>query len=257
VTTSTPSDSIRTPPARAEAPDDRAFVTTHWSVVLSASGSDSTRAQAALEELCQTYWYPLYAFVRRQGHGKEDAEDLTQEFFARLLRKDYLQVVSPDKGRFRSFLLMALKRFLANEWDRARAQKRGGGQRALSLDTDTAEQRYRIEPADTLSADRIFERRWALTLIERVLAKLRAEFEAAGRTVGFEQLKAFLTVGRDAISYADVALSLGQSEGALRVAVHRLRKRFRELFQTEIAKTVAGPDDIEAEIRHLMSVLAG
>jgi len=232
------------------------FVTTHWSVVLSARRNDTTRAHDALERLCRTYWYPLYAFVRRQGKSKEDAEDLTQEFFARLLQKDYLQAVSREKGRFRTFLLVALKRFLANDWDRSRAQKRGGGRRPLSLDTDLAEKRYRIEPADTLTADRIYERRWALTLIETAMADVRAEYLAAGKPDEFERLKSFLTADRNAIPYAELAASLGQNEGALRVAVHRLRKRFRERFRGEIAHTVASPEDIEAEVRHLMNALA-
>src|SRR6059036_989566 len=165
-------------PSQLPAPTDaaRQFATTHWSVVLTAGAGSSSVAQAALETLCRTYWYPLYAYIRRQGHSPHDAQDLTQEFFARLLQKDYLQAAGRDKGRFRTFLIVALKRFLANEWDRARAQKRGGGQVLLSLDTENAEARYQTEPAADLSADRIFERRWALTLLDRATTRLRHEF---------------------------------------------------------------------------------
>jgi RNA polymerase sigma factor (sigma-70 family) len=233
------------------------FVTTHWSVVLSARRKDSPQSAAALETLCRTYWYPLYAYVRRQGHSPPDAQDLTQEFFARLLQKDYLKAAAREKGRFRTFLIVALKRFLANEWDRVRAQKRGGGQPLLSLDTDLAEQRYRIEPAESATAERIFERRWALTLLDHTMQRLREEFAAAGKAVEFDRLKTCLTAERGDISYASIAAALGMSEGAARVAVHRLRKRFRQVFREEIAHTVAGAEEIEDEVRYLMSVLAG
>lgn len=232
------------------------FVTTHWSVVLSARRKDSPQSAAALETLCRTYWYPLYAYVRRQGQPPPDAQDLTQEFFARLLQKDYLKAAAREKGRFRTFLIVALKRFLANEWDRARAQKRGGGQPLLSLDTELAEQRYRIEPVEGATADRVFERRWALTLLDRTMTRLREEFATGGKVAEFERLKACLTAERGEISYAKIAATLGVSEGAARVAVHRLRKRFREVFREEIAHTVSRPEDIEEEVRYLMSVLA-
>jgi RNA polymerase sigma-70 factor (ECF subfamily) len=234
-----------------------AFVTTHWSVVLSARRKDSPQSAAALETLCRTYWYPLYAYVRRQGHSPPDAQDLTQEFFARLLQKDYLKAAAREKGRFRTFLIVALKRFLANEWDRVRAQKRGGGQPSLSLDTELAEQRYRIEPAETASAERIFDRRWALTLLDHTMKRLREEFAASGRAREFDRLKACLTAERGDISYAEIAAALGITEGTARVAVHRLRKRFREVFREEIAHTVSTPEEIEEEVRYLMGVLAG
>lgn len=233
-----------------------AFVTTHWSVVLSARRKDSPQSAAALETLCRTYWYPLYAYVRRQGHPPPDAQDLTQEFFARLLQKDYLKAAAREKGRFRTFLIVALKRFLANEWDRARAQKRGGGQPLLSLDTELAEQRYRIEPVEGATADRVFERRWALTLLDHTMTRLREEFATGGKVAEFERLKACLTAERGEISYADIAAALGLSEASARVAVHRLRKRFREIFREEIAHTVSRAADIEEEVRYLMSVLA-
>ena len=232
------------------------FVTTHWSVVLSARKKDSPQSTAALETLCCTYWYPLYAYVRRQGHSPPDAQDLTQEFFARLLQKDYLKAAAREKGRFRTFLIVALKRFLANEWDRVRAQKRGGGQPCLSLDTELAEQRYRVEPIEGAAADRVFERRWALTLLDRTMARLREEFGATGKAAEFDRLKACLTAERGEIAYAEIAAALAVSEGAARVAVHRLRKRFREVFREEIAHTLSRSEDIEAEVRYLISVLA-
>jgi RNA polymerase sigma-70 factor (ECF subfamily) len=194
--------------------------------------------------------------VRRQGHSPPDAQDLTQEFFARLLQKDYLKAAAREKGRFRTFLIVALKRFLANEWDRLRAQKRGGGQPLLSLDTDLAEQLYRIEPAADATADRIFERRWALTLLDRTMTRLREEFTRAGRADEFDRLKVCLTAARGEIAYPEVAAALGMSESTARVAVHRLRKRFREVFREEIAHTVSSPDEIEEEVRYLMTVLA-
>ena len=232
------------------------FVTTHWSVVLSAREKDSAGSEEALEALCRSYWYPLYAYVRRQGHGPHDAQDLTQEFFARLLRADYLKSVAREKGRFRTFLLVALKRFLANEWDRARAQKRGGGQAQMTLDTSEAETRYQVEPAARLDADRIYDRRWALTLLEQTMGRLRGEFAEAGRAKEFERLKIFLTADKGTIDYAALAMEFGQSEGALRVAIHRLRKRFRELFREGIAHTVSGPEEAEEEMRHLLAALA-
>jgi DNA-directed RNA polymerase specialized sigma24 family protein len=237
--------------------DHPVFLTTHWSVVLSARRKDSPQSAAALETLCRTYWYPLYAFVRRQGHSPPDSQDLTQGFFARLLEKDYLKAAAQEKGRFRTFLIVALKRFLANEWDHARAQKRGGGQVVLSLDTELAEQRYQVEPVEGSTAEKVFERRWALTLLDRTMARLRDEFSAGGKREDFDRLKMCLTADRGEISYAEMAKSLAMTEGAARVAVHRLRKRFRDIFREEIAHTVAGPEEIEDEVRYLMGVLAG
>src|SRR5688572_23952720 len=201
------------------------FVTTHWSVVLAAGRGDSTRARAAVENLCRNYWYPLYAFVRRLGHGAHDAEDLVQSFFAVCLEKNYLGAAEQAKGRFRSFLLIALKRFLANEWDKARTLKRGGRQASISLDSLTAEQRYALEPADQLSADKLFERRWALTLLDQVVVRLRDEQAAAGKLDQFEQLKECITAAGRGTPYAESAAKLGLSEGAVKVAVHRLRQR--------------------------------
>jgi RNA polymerase sigma-70 factor (ECF subfamily) len=226
-------------------------------VVLAAREKNAPRAAAAWETLCRTYWYPLYAFVRRQGHGPEDAEDFTQEFFARLIAKDYLQAVARERGKFRTFLLMACRRFLANEWDRARARKRGGGLPFLSFDAALAEGRYQVEPVEGVTAETIYERRWALTLLDQTMSRLRREFEQAGKAKDFDHLKNHLTADRGGIPYAELARQLGQSQGAVRVAMHRLRRRFRELFREEIAQTVARPEEIDEEVRHLLTVLSG
>jgi RNA polymerase sigma factor (sigma-70 family) len=230
-------------------------VTTHWSVVLSARDQSSPQSAEALEKLCRTYWYPLYAFARWQGRSPHDAEDLTQEFFARLLQKSYLEAVERERGRFRTFLLVAFKRFMAAEWDRTQAQKRGGGVQIVSFDTTLAEQLYQQEPAPRLPAERMYEQRWALTLLEQTMRRLRAEFAAAGKTEEFDRLKRFLAIGKAEVPFAAVAAESGQSEGTLRVAVHRLRKRFRQVLREEIAHTVARAEDVEEELRHLVEVL--
>jgi RNA polymerase sigma-70 factor (ECF subfamily) len=232
------------------------FALTHWSVVLAVGRSDSTQARTALEKLCRTYWPPIYAFVRRQGHPPHDAQDLTQEFFARLLEKKSLADVDRAKGRFRSFLLASLKHFLANEWDKARAEKRGGGRALIPIDAQAAESSCVIDPADNLTAERIFERRWALILLEQVLQRLRQEYIHDGREKLFEQLKVTLTEASRSVPYAQIAPRLGLSEGAVKVAVHRLRRRYRELLRAEIAETVASPAEVEEEIRNLFAVLA-
>lgn len=235
---------------------DAWFATTHWSVVLSAREADSPRSGEALSRLCQTYWYPLYAFARRRGYSPFDSEDMAQEFFARLLQKNYLRAADAEKGRFRTFLLIAFKRFLANEWDRTQAKKRGGGEVHISLNTDDAEERYAIESVGSSNADALYERRWALTLLDRAMARLREEFSAAGKIKEFDHLKKFLIAQHASISYEDIAHDLGLNEGAARVAVHRLRKRYREIFREEIAATVSSPDEIDAEISYLLSVLS-
>ncbi len=233
------------------------FLTTRWSVVVSAQGKGSGDANAALEALCSGYWYPLYAYVRRLGRSAHDAQDLTQDFFARLLEKNYLRAADREKGRFRTFLLVALKRFLANEWDRAKAQKRGGGSVAVPFDTDFAESRYAAEPTATQAADREYEHRWAMTLLEQAMAHLRAEYERAGRAAEFEQLKEHLTAERGAIPYAAIAATLGVGESGARGAVHRLRKRFRDLFRAQIADTVSDPTAVDDEVRHVVAALSG
>jgi len=231
----------------------RHFELTRWSIVR-AAGRDTPGARDALQHLCTAYWYPLYAFVRRQGNPPDAAQDLTQEFFTRLLEHDWLADVDQNKGRFRSFLLASMKHFLANEWDRDRAKKRGGGRSPISLDALTAESRYAMEPAGAETPETIFQRRWALTLLEQVMTRLRGEFTAAGKAEIFDELKAMLT--GDKTPYAEVGQRLGMNEGAVKVAVHRLRKRYRDLIREEIAQTVESDGEVEDELRDLMSALA-
>jgi RNA polymerase sigma factor (sigma-70 family) len=232
------------------------FATTRWTVVLAAGRDHSPQADLALEELCRAYWYPLYAYIRRQGRSKEDAEDLTQTFFARFLEKNYLKGLSSDKGRFRAFLLAALKHFLANEWDRANRQKRGGGATLLSLDWQSADERYHIDPADNLGPDKLYDRTWAVTLLERVITRLRNECAAEGKAQLFQHLRAFLMLGADAIPYAQAAAELGLSEGAVRTSVHRLRRRYRELLREDVAQTLTESGQIEEEIRALLNAFS-
>jgi RNA polymerase sigma-70 factor (ECF subfamily) len=225
--------------------------------VLAAGKSDSTRAQAALAGLCETYWYPLYAYVRRRGYGPEDAQDLTQEFFARLLKQNWLAQADRQRGRFRTFLLAALSHFLANEWDKARAQKRGGAVQLVPLQLDTAETRYGHEPPDLLTPEQCYERRWALALLDRVLNRLRDENVAAGKRDAFEALKPCILGDRQNQPYAALAKQLDLTEGAVKVVVHRLRQRYRLMLRDEIAHTVATPAEVEEEMRYLVKVLAG
>ena len=224
--------------------------------MLTAGRSDTTRAHAALANLCQTYWYPLYAYVRRRGHSPEDAQDLTQAFFARLLERNWVGQADQQKGRFRSFLLSTMNHFLADEWDKARAQKRGGGILPVPLQFDTAETRYGHEPADNVTPEQNYERRWALTLLDKVLQRLRSEYEQEGKAELFAALHPCLVGDRTAQPYAELAVTLGVSEGAVKSAVHRLRQRYRQLLHDEIAQTVANPDEVNEELRHLFAVLA-
>jgi len=249
--------STGTAPRGAETPKapGGCFVTTHWSVVLTAGGSDTPRCQAALEKLCRAYWYPLYAYARRRGHSVEDAQDLTQEFFARVLERHWLARADQAKGRFRTFLLTAMERFLANEWDKVRALKRGGGQRNIPIQLDTAETRYGVEPADTRTPEQDFEYRWALALLDEVVGQLEAEFRARDQADTFATLKPCLVGDRATQPYTELAVKLGMEEGAVKVAVHRLRQRYRELLRAEIANTVAEPREVDAEMRHLFKVL--
>jgi len=232
------------------------FATTHWTVVLAAGRRSTPQADVALEELCRTYWYPLYVYVRRHTATREDAEDLTQSFFAKFLEKNYLEGLRSDKGKFRAFLLAALKHFLANEWDRANRQKRGSGITLLSLDWQSADTRYQIDPADNLSPDKLYDRAWAVTLLERVVTRLRQESDSEGKGKLFEQLKPFLMLGKGAIPNAQAAAALDLTEGAVRVAVHRLRRRFRELLRQEIGQTLADPAQTEEEMRALFNAFA-
>ncbi len=238
------------------APADVAFHTTHWSVILAAREGPGALAHEALSELCRTYWYPLYAYVRRRGNNPTEAEDLTQAFFARLLEKDFIADLTPGIGRFRSFLLTALKHFLANEWDRVRAQKRGGGRPLLSLDAAEAESRYRIEAVEMTTPETLFEQRWAWTVLERVIAQLRQEFVRTEKAELFEHLKGFLSAGQPQTkAYAEAAARTGLKEGTVKVAVHRLRRRYGELLRAHIAQTVNDPNDVEDELRYLIRIL--
>jgi RNA polymerase sigma-70 factor (ECF subfamily) len=231
----------------------QSFRTTHWSVVLAAARRESAGCDEALQTLCETYWPPLYAFIRRRGHSAHEAEDLTQEFFSKLLEKDYLHNVGPEKGRFRTFLLVCLKRFLANEYDRATALKRGGGQRPISFDFGHAERQYSLEPAHELTAERLFERRWALTLLEQVLSRLQREMHAAGKGELFDGLKIYLAAQQHAPPHAETAAALAMSDGAVKVAVHRLRQRYRRLVREEVQRTVGENDDVDEEISRLLA----
>ena len=231
------------------------FATTHWSVVLTAGETDSQQAAEALEKLCRAYWYPLYAYVRRKGYAAHDAQDLTQEFFARLLARNYLSVADRNRGKFRSFLLGCLEHFLAREWTRAHAQKRGGGKLLFSLDEMDAENRYLREPAHELTAEKIFDRRWATTLLDQAMTRLREECLASQKGDLFAKCQDYLSGERGEASYADLAASLAMSEGAIKVAVHRLRQRYGELVRAEIAQTVASPDEVDEELRYLFAVL--
>ena len=232
------------------------FATTHWSVVLKASANDTPRAGEALARLCQTYWYPLYAYVRRRGVNAHDAEDLTQGFFAQLLERGSLAHARPKAGRFRSFILTALNNFLISEWQRAHTQKRGGNSQTISLDLAAAEKRFDLEPPDNSTPDKIFEKQWALTLLNEVLNRLEAEYRSDGKAELFTALKQTLMGTRESQPYAELAAKLGIQENTLKVSVHRLRKRYRELIRVEIANTVGRSDDIDSEMRHLFSALS-
>lgn len=241
------------PPQRSGAQ----FTTTHWSVVLAAGRGETANAGAALETLCRTYWYPLYAYVRRQGHDVEEARDLTQAFFARLLQKDYVARADPERGRFRTYLLTALKHFLVDEWKHSRRQLRGGGVEIFSLDDATAENRYQLEARDKFDAEKIYERRWAMALLEHVLARLKIEFLSNGKEELFAQLKRFLLDEPESHTYGSIAAEMGMTEGAVRVAAHRLRQRYRELLCEEIGHTVESPLEIQSEIKALFAALSG
>jgi RNA polymerase sigma-70 factor (ECF subfamily) len=230
----------------------KSFPTTLWTVVLHAGREQHVQFRAALAQLCEAYWYPLYSFIRRRGHTPQDAEDLTQSFLLHLLEKRGLECVDPQLGRFRTFLLASLKNFLANEWDKAHARKRGGAQRAISFDQENAESRYRLEPSHDATPERHFERQWAITLLDQVLGALREEYLAQGKDELFDELKPVI-IGQPT-KYADMAARLGRSEGAIKVAAHRLRHRYREIMRERIAATV-GEGDVDDELHHLLEVL--
>jgi RNA polymerase sigma-70 factor (ECF subfamily) len=235
--------------------DPRQIATTHWSLVVAAGRRNSPQSAAALEALCRAYWQPLYAYVRRRVPDLHEAQDMTQEFFARLIEKDFLAQASAERGRFRSFLLTALKHFLANEWDKAQTQKRGGNRKILSIDLAAGESRYALEPVSALTPERAFDRQWAMTVIDDVMERLRDELAQSGKAGQFELLHEFLA-GRPAPgAYDRAAIALGISVGAAQVAAHRMRLRYRELLRAEIAKTVADPADVDDEIRELVAAL--
>ncbi len=244
-------DETERPPAGEAA----GFRTTHWSVVLAARQGDDTQARLALSRLCRTYWYPLYAYARRRGLTPHDAQDLTQEFFARLLEKGWLADVGREKGRFRSFLLSAMNHFLANQWVRLKARKRGGGLAMVPLDAAEAEDRYKLEPADPATPETVFQRRWALTLLDEVLGHLQQEYAGAGKGALFEALKPTLTGDQDLPAYTELGRRLDLTEGAVKVAIHRLRRRYREVLRAEIAQTVDTPEAVDEELRELFQAL--
>lgn len=233
-----------------------AFVTTRWSAIRAADLNSSVESQEALSHLCRTYWYPLYAYVRRQGYSSHDAEDLTQTFFANLLEKKALRGVEPAKGKFRSFLLASLKNFLANDWDRKSRAKRGGNCEIISFDDESAEARYLREPSHDLTPETLFERSWSLTVIETVMLQLRREYIAAGKADLFESLQEHLLGGANA-SYANAAATLGMKEGAVRMATLRMRRHFGYLLRKAIADTVTDPGELDEELRHLMASIGG
>ena len=232
------------------------FAATHWSVVLAAGDEVSAGATEALEQLCRAYWYPLYAYIRRQGRSPEDAQDLTQEFFARLLKRKCLKLADPGRGRFRTFLLSSLKHFLINEWKQSNCQKRGGGRQVISLDAADTEGRLQAEPPDHRTPEKAFERRWAMLLLDRVLDQLEAEWTANERGPLFHELKPFLMAEDSDRTYAEIAGRCGLSEGNVRITIHRLRLRFRELLRQEVAMTVEGAEAVDEEILHLMAALS-
>lgn len=244
------------PESGPEGLGNHGFPTTHWSVIIEAGNLESEEASEALEHLCRVYWYPLYAYVRRRGYQQHQAEDLTQEFFANFVTKNYFARACPEKGRMRSYILGAINHFLSDARDRAGRLKRGGGYRFFSFDVEAGEERFVGEPRNQLSPDRLFERRWALTVLEQVLTAVEKEYREEGKGPLFEKISGFLIGQEDTASYGRIADELGMSQGALRVAIHRLRKRYRELFKVEIARTVATPQELDEEMRHLVAVLS-
>jgi RNA polymerase sigma factor (sigma-70 family) len=230
------------------------FATTHWSIVLAAGHGSQPDSEAALAKLCEAYWFPLYCYVRRRGQSANEAQDLTQEFFATLLEKEYLRAADPHRGRFRSFLLASMNHFLANQRRRRLAQKRGGGRVSLSLDFQSGESRFSREPSHDLTPEKVYERRWAMTLLDRALSRLGQEYVAGGKSALFDRLSAFLG-GDKGAAYRDIAADLGMTEGAVKVAVHRLRKRCREHLRSEVAQTVADPRDVDEELGNLMAAM--
>jgi RNA polymerase sigma-70 factor (ECF subfamily) len=239
----------------APAPPKHEFATTHWSVVISAGRDSSPDSKRALESLCETYWYPLYAYARRRVADVNEAQDLTQAFFAELLEKNYIGTAVSDRGRFRAFLLTAFKHFLSKQWEKAKAQKRGGGRTPISLDFESADSNLRIEPASGLTAEQCYDQQWVISLLGQILKRLEVEFERAGKGNQFEQLNGYIIGDHTGATYAQVAESLNMTEAAARKSASRMRRRYGELLREEIAQTVAGPDEVEDEIRNLFATM--
>lgn len=233
------------------------FATTHWSVVLAAGDGESHEATQALETLCRTYWYPLYVYVRRRGYEHEDAQDLTQDFFAHLLAKGFPQGSTPERGKFRSFLLASLRHFMVDQHRHADAAKRGGGQRLISLDERLAEERFRLMPQHDLTPEKLYEREWAMTLLDQAQSRLREEYVVAGKGELHDRLKGFPLTEKSESSFQQAATELGMTESALKSAVHRMRARYRQLVRAEVAHTVADPAEVNEEARHLIAVISG
>ena len=231
------------------------FATTRWTLVATAAEKETPEAKAALESLCQSYWMPLYAFARRKTNSLEEAQDLTQTFFVELLEKNYVATATPNRGRFRSFLLTAFKNFISKQWEKNKTQKRGGHVKRLSLDFQTADSSIRIDPASGLTSDQIFDQQWAIALLDQVLFRLQDEFSQSGKTERFDTLKQFVIGDHSGATYADVAQRLELTEAAVKKSVSRMRSRYRELLRDEISNTVANPDEIDDEIRSLFAVL--
>ena len=244
-------------PRMSDRRDPAAFRTTHWSAVLAAGDPAHPGGSEALAELCETYWFPLYAFVRRKGHSPAEAEDLVQEFFARVVEKNYVQQADPSRGRFRTFLLAALTHFLANEWNREQTLKRGGAVPLVSGDARMAEERYAREPFHELSPERLFDRRWAIRVLERAHEQMRKEYVAANKTGLFDALEPCLSGDSLPATYVEIGQRLKMSEGAVKLAVHRMRRAYGELVRLEIAQTVATPQEVDEELHHLFEVLRG
>lgn len=257
MSSSSPSSSLQAASSSSAGGQNARFATTRWSIVVHAGKLETPAARDALEHLCRTYWYPLYSHVRRRGHSPADAQDLTQEFFARLLARDTLAAADPARGRFRSFILTVLDRFLADEWDKARTQKRGGGCEILSLDVVAAERRFESDTSGSDAPDRAFDRQWAVALLESVLTRLSEEYRSKGQERLFATLRPSLVNAHGSESCAALAAQLNLAEGTVRVAVHRLRKRYRALLEAEIAETVATPEEAQEELRHLFRTVGG
>lgn len=243
--------------SRSLHPPGQWFATTHWSVVLAAGQGAGPEVEAALEKLCQTYWYPLYAYARRQGKNPHDAQDLTQGFFAHFLEKDYFRLADREKGKFRSFLLTALKRYLVNEYDRSNTRKRGGGKLHIALDTATAEELYSFEAGAESNVDKLYDRNWALTVLEQARNRLKEEYAKEGKAERYEQLAQFLPGAKAEATYAQVAGRLGVAEGTIKSDMHRIKLRFGQLLRAEIAHTVSSADQVDEEIRYLIEAISG